>query len=95
MKELVEMAAERQIHRFRGETFRFNSEIPSGKVHDYCRMTARAERLLERAYEMLGLTARSYHRLLKTARTIADLNGSEQIEEEHLSEAMAYRKEDT
>ena len=92
MRALVEAAAERQKYRFRGEQFRFNSEIPSGKIGRYCQMTKDAEQMLGQAYESLGLTARGYHRILKTARTIADLDGAERIGAEHISEALSYRR---
>ena len=92
MRALVEAAAERQKFRFRGESFRFNSEIPSGKIGRYCQMTKDAEQMLGQAYESLGLTARGYHRSLKTARTIADLYGAERIGAEHISEALSYRR---
>ncbi|MBQ9464612.1 MAG: hypothetical protein IJU67_04955 [Lachnospiraceae bacterium] len=55
-------------------------------------MTKDAEQILGQAYDSLGLTARGYHRILKTARTIADLDGAERIGAEHISEALSYRR---
>lgn len=60
----------------------------------YCTLTETAKHRLEEAYERLALSARSYHRILKTARTIADLAGTEYIEENHVAEALMYREPD-
>ena len=57
----------------------------------YCRLNGEEMRLMGQAYDVLNLTARSYHRILKVARTIADLDYSEEIKLEHLQEAIGYR----
>ena len=57
----------------------------------YCELDSGEEKLMGQAYDVLHLTARSYHRILKVARTIADLDNSEQIKMEHLQEAIGYR----
>ena len=64
------------------------------EIREYCKITDQEERLLEQAFTALGLTARSYHRILKVARTIADLNADTQITERHLTEAICYRMTD-
>ena len=60
-----------------------------------CKLDAAGEKLLKNAFERLGLTARSHDRLLRVARTIADLEGAEHIEAAHLAEAVQYRNTDT
>jgi magnesium chelatase family protein len=68
-----------------------NAQIPRAKLDEYCPVTAPAERLLAIAFDKLGLSARGYDRVLKVARTIADLDGSEVIDTAHISEAVQYR----
>ena len=60
-------------------------------MEQYCGLDAAGEMLMRRVYEKMGLSARSYHKILKVARTIADLAGNEKIGTEHLSEAVSYR----
>ena len=57
----------------------------------YCVLGEKERTLMEQAFTVMGLTARAYHRIIKTARTIADLNGEERIRENHLKEALGYR----
>lgn len=71
-----------------------NSELNAKEVKVYCELTEAGHRLLEQALEKFGLSHRAYHRILKLARTIADLAGSQTIEINHLSEAISYRKLD-
>ncbi len=68
-----------------------NAGMAGKLVEKYCLISSNAERFLWDAFDKLGFSARSYHRILKVARTIADLAGSEQIEIEHLAEALQYR----
>ena len=60
-------------------------------VEKYCALGEKEKKLMEAAYKKMGLSARSYHRVLKVARTIADLDGQEHISVTHLSEALSYR----
>lgn len=83
-----------QQERFAETGFRFNTDMKAKDIRKYCRMGHKEERLLESLFVKLKLTARSYHRILKVARTIADLAGSENIEEQHLTEAICYRMAD-
>ncbi len=83
-----------QEARFCGETFRFNSEIPVDKIGKYCVTEPDAEKLLERAFTNLELTGRACNRILKVARTAADLDGSEKIGEVHMAEAIGFRSLD-
>ncbi len=87
----VEVAHRLQRDRYQGEGFLYNSRVPSGLLEQYCPMEPKARRLLGLSYDSLGLTARSYHRLIRVARTVADLARSETIGEEHMMEALLYR----
>jgi magnesium chelatase family protein len=71
-----------------------NSELYAKEVKAFCELTEAGHMLLEQALEKLGLSHRAYHRILKLARTIADLADAKTIEITHLSEAISYRKLD-
>ena len=90
----VNAARQIQHARFAGTDVRSNAHIPSGMLKDTCPMTETATLLLQRAFENMGLSARAYDRLLKVARTIADLEGSEEIDYMHMAEAVQYRSLD-
>ncbi len=83
-----------QQRRFAGTDITSNAHIPTGKLNEYCAMTDGADRMLRGAFERLGLSARAYDRLLKVARTIADLAGSDIIDTPHIAEAIQYRSLD-
>lgn len=80
-----------QTERYRGSAFRFNSELTAPALQRYCAIDGAAQARMRQVYEQKGLTARAYHKLIKVARTIADLEESEQIGLRHLSEAVSYR----
>ena len=84
-------ARERQEERFAGTVYRFNAEIPAEDMERFCRLSDAGKRVMEKLYYSLQLGARAYHRILKVARTIADLAGEEDIREEHLLEAAGFR----
>lgn len=84
-------ARKRQAERFRGTKRRFNADIEAAEVEKYCRLRKEEQELMERLYQSLALSARSYHRILKVARTIADLEDREEIGVEQLLEAAGYR----
>ena len=84
-------ARDRQRKRFQNSTYSFNGEMSSSDIVTFCVLGKDEQRLLEAAYRKMGLSARSYHRVLKVARTIADLADAEQIGAEHISEALSYR----
>ncbi len=94
IRKRVEAARTRQEERYKGTPFFCNSEVPGGEIKKYCNLTETAKQRIEGAYERLGLSARSYHRILKTARTIADLAGTEKTEDAHVAEALMYREPD-
>ncbi len=91
MKEKIRCAREIQTERFAGTGYRFNGDIPSADMEKYCGLGAEETGVMERMYDTLKLSARAYHRILKTARTIADLEGSKNIIKDHLLEAACYR----
>ncbi len=90
------VVAARNIQRKRYEQLGIytNGALEVKNIEEFCRLGKKEEQIMKRAYESLGLTARTYHKILKVARTIADLAGSEDILEKHLMEAMGYRTMD-
>ncbi len=87
----VEQAAQIQYERSRHMTYSFNGEMPLHAALEACALGSREEALVRKIYEELSLTGRSYLKLLRIARTIADLAGEERVREEHLAEAALYR----
>jgi magnesium chelatase family protein len=68
-----------------------NSDMRVGEIRQFCKVEDEGQRLMRAAMTQLNLSARAYHRILKLARTIADLSGSEEIQSVHLAEALQYR----
>ena len=87
----VENARIRQRERYRSERISANAELESRGVTKYCVATEEAEGLLKMAIQELGFSARAYHKSLKVAKTIADLEESDLITATHISEAIHYR----
>jgi len=87
----VEKARKLQQQRFAREPFHCNARIPAGKLQHYCPLSGEALEFLRRSFESLGMTARAYDRVVKVARTIADLAGEETIGRTQIAEALAYR----
>jgi magnesium chelatase family protein len=87
----VRAARQIQQQRFSGEGIFCNAQMNSGALKLYCRLDAEGERLLEKAFSALKMSARGHDRLLKLSRTIADLDQSPQILPKHLAEAIQYR----
>ncbi len=87
-------ARARQRERLRGRGVVLNAHSPGREVRKLCRVDARGRRLLEVASDRLGLSARAYTRILRVARTIADLAGEDEITTSHLAEAIQYRSLD-
>ncbi len=95
IRERVMAARERQKLRFRGTSYQFNTDLPAGDLKRYCPLGPGGKLLLEELFRTMNLSARGYHRVIRVARTIADLDGSEDILERHISEAACYRMTDT
>src|SRR5579859_4868667 len=87
----VQAARERQLERFKGTKMTCNAEMGPTEVRDFCQTDTSGEKLLKAAVQQLHLSARAYHRVLKLARTIADLAGCEMIAANHVAEAVQYR----
>lgn len=90
VRERVEKARQRQLQR----SGCANSALAGKALEEVCRLDETAQQLIHRATEQLGLSARAYHRILRLARTIADLESSGQIQTTHISEAIGYRRLD-
>jgi magnesium chelatase family protein len=87
----VQAARDRQLQRFAGTKLTCNAEMGPAEVRDFCEVEPSAEKLLKAAMQQLHLSARAFHRVLKLARTIADLAESDLIASNHLAEAIQYR----
>jgi len=91
IRKRVEAAREIQLERFKRNNIFFNSQMSARLIRKYCRLDTGGKQLLESAFKRLGLSARSYNRILKVSRTIVDLENSESIKEHHIAEALQYR----
>ena len=91
IRKRVGRAREAQRLRFQGTKYQFNADIETTSMEKFCTLGAEEEQCMEQLYHSLCLSARSYHRILRVARTIADLEGVERIGVEHLMEASFYR----
>jgi len=93
IRERVVRARDVQLNRFAaaGERNYSNAQMSSRQIRAYCDLGSDSERMLERAMQQQGLSARAHDRILKVARTIADMEGSAQIESKHIAEAIQYR----
>jgi magnesium chelatase family protein len=94
IKIRVNKAREVQRERFSGRKIYSNAQMTSRHLKKFCQIGENSKSLLERAIDKLGLSARAYTRILKIARTIADLEGVEEITPHHISEAIQYRSLD-
>ena len=82
------------VKQQRARANKLNALLSTREIQKVCGLTPQTQKLMSRAMEQLGLTARSYHRILRVARTIADLALSPKVETDHLSEALCLRKMD-
>lgn len=94
IKARVMEARERQKYRYKNTAYRFNAEIGSGDIRTYCKLGTGEQKMMEEVFTMMNLSARAYHKVIKVARTIADLEGKDDICTEHISEAVCYRRND-
>ena len=94
VKRRVDAARAIQTERFAGTGVTCNAHMPAPMIGEFCRLDGAGEALMRSAFERMGLTARSHDRILRVARTIADLDGAEAIGPEHLAEAIQFRNTD-
>ncbi len=94
MRENVVRARAAQSERFHDSPVRYNAQMTSRQVRQYCELNTASKQLLRIGVESLGLSARAHDKILRVARTIADIAASKKIEEEHLAEAISYRNLD-
>jgi magnesium chelatase family protein len=95
LRKEVSRAREIQLSRFKSDRKLFcNAHMESRHIRKYCELNEDCQGLLKNAIEKLGLSARAYDRILKVARTVADIEGKEFIESAHISEAIQYRSLD-
>ena len=87
----IEKARSVQKERYKDTGYKFNSEVQGKDVEKYCIVDSEGMAYLDKVYDRLRLSARSYHKTLKVARTIADLDGKEIIDKESINEALSYR----
>ena len=91
IRERIIKAREIQAKRYRDEGILTNAQLDMHRIKEFCVLEETENELMQKAYERLGLSARSYHKVLRVARTIADLEEKENIEGKHLREALSYR----
>lgn len=94
IRKRVNQARKIQLERYQKYQIFSNSELTPQLIEKFCELDSKSKHILEIAFERLGLSARAYNRILKVARTIADLESSEKIQEKHLAEAIQYRSLD-
>ncbi|MCR5784652.1 MAG: YifB family Mg chelatase-like AAA ATPase [Eubacterium sp.] len=91
IRKRVELAHSIQRHRYKNAGIHFNSQLSGSMINEFCVLNHEEREFLDEAYEKYNLTARSYFKILKVARTIADLAGNPDIEMEDLTEALIYK----
>ncbi len=94
IRERILRARQVQSERYCREGISTNAQISMQRIEEFCTLGSAEKEIMEKAYERLGLSARSYHKVLRVARTIADLEGKDKIEGKHLREALSYRNID-
>lgn len=91
IRDRVAKARAIQTERFKNDNILTNREMSVRHIKKYCALDEAGEKMMKSAVASMGLSARTYHRLLKISRTIADLDGSQNIKPQHLAEALQYR----
>lgn len=94
IRKRVNNAREKQLDRYKKEGFFSNAELMPKHIEKYCLLTPKANKVLKSFFEKLSLSARAYSKILKVSRTIADLDNIDNIQEEHVLEAIQYRSLD-
>ena len=91
IRERILRARQIQAERYKNEGILTNAQLGMQRVDKFCPLKTEEKEIMQKAYERLGLSARSYHKVLRVARTIADLDGEKDIAGTHLREALSYR----
>lgn len=91
IRERVRKARDIQINRYRNQKIFNNSQIPNKDIKKYCKLTNSSENIMNQAFKKYKFSGRTYNKLLKVSRTIADLDGEEVIQDKHILEAIRYR----
>ncbi|HHY41932.1 MAG TPA: YifB family Mg chelatase-like AAA ATPase [Thermoanaerobacterales bacterium] len=94
IRKRVEAARLIQLERYKGQNIHCNSQLTPNLIHKYCKLDKDGKLLMKEAFHNMKLTARAYNKILKVARTIADLDNKSSIKEDHLAEALQYRNID-
>ena len=94
IRKRINKARKIQIERYKKYGIYSNAELTQNLIEKYCKLNSECKKILEISFEKLGLSARAYSRILKVARTIADLEESKEIKQKHLAEAIQYRSLD-
>ncbi len=90
MAERVRQARDIQAERFRGSKINFNAQMQESELNEFCRLGKKESDFMKKVYEKQHISPRRYHKILKTARTIADVRGNKEIELSHISAALGY-----
>jgi len=91
IQKRVQKARDVQLKRFKGQKITSNAEMNNKQLKAFCNLDEQSILLLKQAISKLNLSARAFHRVIKIARTIADLENSEKIKSNHIAEALQYR----
>ena len=94
IKKRVDRVRKIQNERFKGTGITCNARITPSLLHKMCPLDEKAKNILKKTFDSMGLSARAYNRILKAARTVADLDGSDVIKAQHIFEAVQYRSLD-
>ena len=95
IKKRVDVARKIQLERFKGTKINCNAKMTTKQVNEFCKLDAESNKIMKYAFDKMNMTNRANNRVLKVARTIADLEGSKDIKQEHLIEALQYRALDS
>nr|WP_225624124.1 hypothetical protein [Thermoanaerobacterium thermosaccharolyticum] len=91
IRDRVKKAREIQLQRYRGSGIFFNSQLKNNMIKKYIKLDEKTTEMIKDYFDKLGLSARAYNKIIKVARTIADLDGSIDVKYEHVAEAFQYR----
>lgn len=94
IKQRVIQAQDIQARRYKNLKVKFNSQLSAAQIEQYCKIDEQGQNILRQAFNSLNLSARAYNKILKVARTIADLDFAQNILPQHIAEAVQYRNLD-